>query len=290
MKFLNTLVFFLIITLPVSAQSSTEVYLFDLTQNRDKTITLSKPVNISDNEGYDNQPSFSKNGHYLYFSSTRNGQTDILRYEVDSAVKTWLTNTPGGEYSPLESPDGKYITAVRLDPDGLQRLYQYPANGGAPAELVEDLVIGYYTWYFQNQIISFVLGDPPVLCITKLDNQETQIIMQNPGRSIHVIPGTLTFSYIDKSDPDHWFIKKAQPGSPEEPQTITETLKGSEDMAWLNSSVMLMGKGSKLYAFDLNGSDNWELVTDLSLYGLDNITRLAVHGRTGKIAVVVSGK
>ncbi len=290
MKLFKTLPFFLMITLPVTAQSSTEVYLFDLTRNGDNSITLSNPVNVSDNEGYDNQPSFSRDGRYLYFASTRNGQTDILRYEIPTAEKTWLSDTPGGEYSPQESPDGQYISAVRLDPDGFQRLYQYPVDGGDPEVLVKDLVIGYYTWYFEDRIVSFVLGDPPTLRVTSLADQETRTIMQNPGRSIHKIPGTRSFSYIDQSKPDRRLIKKAEPGSSEEAQTITEALKESGDMAWLNGSVILMGQGSKLYAFDQSGAGKWELVTDLGRYGLDDITRLAVHNSTGKIAVVVAGK
>ena len=56
------------------AQANTEIYLFDLELDHGSPI-LSNPKNISNNEGYDNQPSFLDD-HTVLFSSTRDGQTD----------------------------------------------------------------------------------------------------------------------------------------------------------------------------------------------------------------------
>lgn len=100
--------FFLICSLLVSAlgwaQTDTEVYLFDLKVNNGKP-TLSNPKNISNNPGYDNQPSFWDDDSIL-FASTRQDQTDILQFNVnEGSTSSWLTyTTAGSEYSPFASP------------------------------------------------------------------------------------------------------------------------------------------------------------------------------------------
>ena len=63
------------------AQEATEIYLFDLIQN-DSIFNIENPINISENVGYDNQPSFLLDGSGILFSSTRNGQTDIVLYNL----------------------------------------------------------------------------------------------------------------------------------------------------------------------------------------------------------------
>ena len=60
MKILLSLIFGLVISHFAVAQPNTEVYLFDLDRT-DGKINLSNPKNISNNEGYDNQPSFLDN-------------------------------------------------------------------------------------------------------------------------------------------------------------------------------------------------------------------------------------
>ena len=80
------------------SQSNTEVFLFDLANNNG-TPMLSNGKNISNNDGYDNQPSFISDNKIL-FSSTRNKQTDIVQYQANFDSKIWLCFTEGGEYSP----------------------------------------------------------------------------------------------------------------------------------------------------------------------------------------------
>jgi hypothetical protein len=279
---------FSLLTISVSAQPSTEVYLFDF----EKTATgyeLINSLNVSNNVGYDNQPSFSKDGESLIFASTRNGQTDILWYDIASGSKKWITNTPGGEYSPVMMPDGKHISAVRLDPDGLQRLYKYSIESGDSEILISELEVGYYTWFFRTKIIAFVLGDPATIQEIDITNDKADLMYQYPGRSIHYIPGTKDYSFIDKSDSSSWKIMRAVPGNKEWTKEITITLAGSEDMVWLDMQTILMGMGNKLYYFDTrDDSKEWKLFADLSQYDLTGITRLATY--KNKLSVVVSGK
>src|SRR5690606_8593416 len=90
---------------PLLAQENvnSEIFLFDLTLNYD-SIVLVNGQNISNNRGYDNQPSFYSNDTILY-SGTRNGQTDIAGFSFSNSNKFWLSDTKqGSEYSPQRIP------------------------------------------------------------------------------------------------------------------------------------------------------------------------------------------
>lgn len=294
MKKLFLLSLFLFLSISGFAQQSTEVYLFDMefiTQYSEENTkpVLTNPVNVSSNTGYDNQPSFTKDGKTLLFASTRNNQTDILWYDIQSGSKRWISNTEGGEYSPVLMPDGKHISAVRLDPDGFQRLYKYSIESGESEILVEELVIGYYAWFLQSKIMAFVLGNPATLHEIDMTNNKSENMYTNPGRSIHYIPASKQYSFIDKSDSTNWKIMRAVPGNSEWTKEITSTLPGVEDMVWLNMHTILMGKDDKLYSYNTRSdSGEWKLFADLSEYGLSGITRLAVS--SNKLALVVTGK
>lgn len=128
------------------AQTNTEVYLFDLSTT-DGIWKIDNGKNISNNEGYDSQPSFYSK-KFILFSSTRNKQTDIAKYNIGKGTLQFLSNTPnGGEYSPQRIPKSKNVSAVRLDTDGLQRLYKYDSKSNKVKVLVKDLKVAYPMWY-----------------------------------------------------------------------------------------------------------------------------------------------
>ena len=127
-----TLTFLLSLFLPllIKAQQNPEVFLIEI----DAGLNLSNPKNISQNPGYDNQPSFL-NDSTLLFSSNKNNQTDVLQFQVGSGSKKWLTNTPQSEYSPLKIPKKEAISAI-----GLQTLVI--SNIKKKTNKVADSVIG----------------------------------------------------------------------------------------------------------------------------------------------------
>ena len=111
---MKKLFFFLVATSTTFAQTNTDVFLYNLSNtNGDFKITSGK--NISNNPGYDSQPYFySKKS--IVFSSTRNKQTDIAKYTIETGKIRFLNNTPNGaEYSPQRIPKSKDVSAVRLN-------------------------------------------------------------------------------------------------------------------------------------------------------------------------------
>ena len=279
MKLLSS--FFL--TCIVFSQSSTEVYLFDIEYKNSK-YSLSNPKNISKNPGYDNQPSFSKDGKLIFFSSTRNNQTDIVRYEIVSGKKKWITKTEGGEYSPVKMNNNNFVSAVRLDPDGKQLLYRYDMRSGSSKALSDDLKIGYYAWVNKKEILCFVLGDPSTLQLVDLIKNNSIIIDRKIGRSIHRIPKTRKMSYVSKSF-DRWTINSFDPRT-KSIKKIINAIPESEDLTWTPIGIMLMSNGSILFQYDPQSSNGWISLLDFKKFRLKNISRISMSPQGDMIALV----
>ncbi|HEX9826559.1 MAG TPA: DUF6265 family protein [Flavobacteriaceae bacterium] len=266
------------------SQPDTEVFLFDLSQENG-TFQLSNFRNISNNEGYDNQPSFLDN-HTMLYAGTRNGQTDIVEFNISTGEKQWICETEGGEYSPLKIPNQNAVSAIRLDKDGTQVLRKYDLNNGQSEVLVDDIIIGYQVWNNDTILLSSVLEDDGLsLYVTNPNVKKYRKIEANIGRSLHNIPISNLVSFISKEKDSIWEIKSVDPKSGET-KYITNTLPKTEDMCWLSSNTILMGKGDKLYKLQLNKGEDWVEVASLSGYGISNITRLAVSPGGTKLAVV----
>lgn len=281
-------IFCLFISSLIIAQSNTDVFLFDLNINNGM-IELSNKINISDNEGYDNQPSFLDDNTILY-AGTRNGQTDITKYNIRYDSKIWVNHTDGSEYSPLKIPGQNAVSSIRLEKDGAQKLYKYSLRNGESEVLIEEIIIGYHVWTDDNTLFSSVLEDGGLsLYSSSIKEMKHSQIQKNIGRSLHKIPNSERISYISKEDENLWEIKSldlktGKIGS------IMGTLPKTEDMCWLPDGSMLMGVDNILYKFKPEVDVDWIEVASLEEYGISNITRLAVNTSGTKIAFVGEGR
>ncbi|WP_299123797.1 nuclear transport factor 2 family protein [uncultured Winogradskyella sp.] len=267
----------------ILSQSNTEVFLFDLETNNSK-IEVKNGKNISNNEGYDNQPSFLDD-RYVVFASTRNGQTDIAKYDKRYNGKIWVNFTDGGEYTPLKIPNKNAVSAVRLDKDGKQRLYSYNLSNGESTELINDLVVAYYTWYDEHILVSAVIEDQDLnLFTTNLQEGTNRKYATKVGRSFHKIPNSNLVSYISKENESQWQIKSLNPLTGET-NVIANTMQEVEDICWLDGKTILSGKDNILYKLRLQRDNDWKQVADLSTNGITKITRLAVNTSATKLLI-----
>lgn len=266
----------------LKAQPNTEIILFDIeTQPK---LTLSNFQNISNNEGYDNQPSFLSESRIL-FASTRNGQTDIAQFFSEYNSKVWLNFTEGGEYSPKKIPLQNEVSAVRLDPNGKQALYSYSLSNGESAPLISDMVVAYYAWVNATTVVSSVIEDEQLnLYVSNVESGAHKKVAENVGRSIHLVPDTQLISFVSKSNDTDWQIKSLDPETGKI-KLLASSLTGVEDMCWLDKRTMLAGKGSELYKLTLRRDINWKKVADLSEYSITEISRLTVNITGTKLAM-----
>ncbi|MFT4780387.1 MAG: hypothetical protein ACI9SD_000056 [Pseudohongiellaceae bacterium] len=283
MKFIYFTFTFFIGIPSVNAQSNTEIFLYDVEATTSK-IELSNAKNLSNNQGYDNQPSFLDDC-YIVFASTRNNQTDIAKYDMRYDSKSWLNFSEGGEYTPLKIPKKNNISAVRLDTDGKQRLYTYNMSNGDSTELIQDLVVAYYTWFDENTVVSAVIeGDDLNLFVTNLQDNTSRKYVTNVGRSFHRIPNSNLISYIAKKDDNNWQIKSLNPKTGVT-TVIANTMTGVEDICWLDNKTIFSGKDNVLYKLTLKKDNDWKQVANLSSEGILKITRLSTNPEGTKLLI-----
>lgn len=276
--------FFLFATSITFAQTNTEVFLYTLSNtNGDFKITNGK--NISNNPGYDSQPHFySKKA--IVFSSTRNKQTDIAKYTLDTGKIEFLNDTPnGGEYSPQRIPKSKDVSAVRLDNDGLQRFYKYDANTGGSKEIVADLKVAYPMWYTKNTLIAVsIVGDDLDLIISELSSKKNTTIQKKTGRSLHHIPNSNLISYISKAS-DKWEIRSLDPKTGIT-KKIVNTVGKKEDICWLPDGTILTAYNNMLLKFNPKKDENWSIFHTFLSDEINNISRIIVNNEGTKLALV----
>lgn len=272
------------------AQEPTEIYLFDL-KEQENTITIEHPVNISNNDGYDNQPSFTEDGSGILFTSFRDGQSDISKYFIDENYRVWLTNTEESEFSPMPFPGKKkYFSCVRLNKDGTQYIYKYNFKKKPPELLIPDLKVGYYLWFNEKTIISFVIDDVETLQVTNFKYDIRYPIQSNIGRSLNKIPesaglgkGLVSYISMGHEVPEIYSIDPLNSNT----KYITDALPGSQDITWTAKGTLLMGKGDKIYKFHPGKDKDWQPVIIESEFSFEGISRLVISPDGSRLAVVV---
>ncbi|MDO6472431.1 nuclear transport factor 2 family protein [Maribacter sp. 1_MG-2023] len=267
------------------AQQGTEVYLANLDLNND-SLKINGEINLSQNEGYDNQPSFFSDNKIL-FSSTRKRQTDIALYDLIDKTTTWLSNTPNGsEYSPLKIPGRDAVSAVRLDEDGLQRLYEYDLKTGDSKVLIPNLKVGYHVWYSNDIIVCTVLIENRMdLVVYNLKENTNYTVQKNVGRSLHKIPNSELISFIAKVG-ENATITSLNPYSKEK-KNITTLLGDSEDVTWTTDGSLITAYNKYLFSFKPSIDTEWKSLFEFQQTDIHGISRLAVSPN-GKFISFVS--
>jgi hypothetical protein len=267
---------------------STEIFVVEL-RNRAGQLSAAQPINITNREGYDNQPMFMPDGESLLYTSIREGTLpDIYRYLLRDKATVQMTKTPEGEYSATPTPDGKFFSVIRVEADQTQRLWKFPFAGGAPSLVLTEIKpVGYHGWMDENLVALFVLGRPATLQLADVRTGKAETLESNIGRSLHKRPGRNTLTFVHKVSANEWFIKELDLKT-RQAEVLTKTLPGSEDFIWTPDGVLLSGSGSKLFKFEPKKDRTWQEVADFSRAGLKGITRLAVSPKGDKLALVAT--
>tara|TARA_R110002072_G_scaffold23949_2_gene81969 strand:+ start:79590 stop:81122 length:1533 start_codon:yes stop_codon:yes gene_type:complete len=267
------------------AQPNTDVYLFDL-KFTPNGVVISNMMNVSNDPGYDSQPSF-RNDNELLFAGNNFGQTDIKLFNIDkNQITNFNASTPGGEYSPQAIPNSMNVAAVRLDTNGLQRLYRYQPDVKRSSALIPEIQVAYYAFYDENISIASVLsGNVLDLTWINLQKKTTDTIVRNVGRSIHRIPKKEAMSYtaVNEEGNHDVFQLDIKDG---ESYFVCQLPVGIQDHCWIDDTRLLLGSNDKLFMYDLFGKDKWEEVADLSEFNLKNISRITVSANGKKLALV----
>lgn len=273
------------------SQTDIDVFVMDFTLEG-SIMNISNLTNISNNPGYDSQPFFT-DANQLVYAGTQNGQTDIVMYDFKTKTSNIINKTtPGGEYSPKQIPGSKDIAAVRLDSDGLQRLYSYQqidAKQSVSRMLLDTLEVAYYAFFDNSRIVASVLGTNQLnLVVANLQTKQVVSYISNSGRSIHKVPQSTSVSYTLSNEDKNMDVYILDLDQGAESFFVCQLPVGVQDHCWITNSQLLLGSGSKLYLYDMFGDQKWVQVADLSRYQISDINRIEVNPQANKIALVGS--
>lgn len=245
-------------------------------------------LKISKGIGYNNQPHFSDDGSIIYYTREMSVddavQTDIAAFHTRTSTTTMVNRTSESEYSPTPIPGRKALSVIQVEADQKQRLWAIDVDSGEMELLLPDAEpVGYHAWINDREVAMFILGDSFTLQTARLGSKDTRLVADNIGRSIRKHPKTGEILFVDKNR-EPWQIAAF------DPQTrlvrgIMPLFPASEDFSIDVQGNYWTGNGSKLYQ-RAPGDRGWMLMADFKAFGVNHISRLAIHLKSNQIALV----
>lgn len=266
------------------AQAGTDIYLVDIA--REGGVRFGSPINTTNRAGYDNQPSFTPDGKAVLYTSVRDGQADIWRYDIAARSNRAVTTTPESEYSATVMPSGRTFSAIRVEMDSTQRLWQFDLSGGDPKVVYENVMpVGYHAWIDANTTAMFILGRPATLQIGDIRTGVAETAASNIGRSIHKAVDKEATIFLHRMSESEAWITEWDVGASKMRHLVAPVGDG-QDFVVMSNGTIIMGDGSKLFAWR-EDSGEWLEVADFT-GRIADITRLAGSPDADRIAIVGS--
>jgi WD40 repeat protein len=265
----------------------TDIFLVRFADLDSATVPI---IQVTQRPGYDNQPCFTLDNRALLYASIRqDAQADIFRMDLATRKEEQLTRTPESEFSPTPLPDGSGFSVVRVESDSTQRLWKFPYGKGKPSVILEKLRgVGYHAWMDANRLALFMLGDPNFLILANATSGDTTTVAYDIGRSLSVVPGHKTVSFLQNASKHERWITEVDPDSKAQ-QPIAPAPDGSEDFAWTPDGRLLMAQGLILAEWN-PGQKQWETLAVFGGRLPGRISRLAVSPDGKWLAMVADEK
>lgn len=279
-----------------SAQApSTDVLLVPLPAEGTEvtTVAADEITYLTDNDRYDNQPSFTPDGSaLLYVVADEAGQTDIYRYTLATGEAAQVTDTQASEFSPQVKPDGEHIAAVRIEADGeTQRLWQFDLEGENAQPNPEDVErVGYYAFANPDQLALVRVdaetnGLPLSLHLTDLTTGETQELASDVGVGVQKVPGQDAVSYVQRLEDGTSTIEIFDVTSGETRELVA-TLPEIDAHTFLPDGSIIAADDNMIYRW--REGQEWTPYLDFSEAEVSGVSRLAVSPDGSQLAFVIS--
>src|SRR5262249_32596778 len=94
-----------------------------------------KPKRMTTNPANDGNPSWSKDGRWIYFDSARTGEPQGWKIPETGGDASQVTRDRG--VAPIESPDGKFIYYTKALFETI--VWRLPVEGGQASKVLENL-------------------------------------------------------------------------------------------------------------------------------------------------------
>ena len=286
--FLLLLVFFALTSLTFSQQPNPEIFLFSIEKNADK-FTFSGGKNITNNAGYDNQPSFSLDNRSILFTSNRNGKdTNIYEYFLADGKTEQITTSEDNEYTAKDF-DGKTINFIREGKGQEMTLWKYDRQTKQESNALKiKEPVAYYAFNSKGDALVWVRYAFFIHWVNPEKNINRFVTDYAQASTPQLIPNSDNFSFIKRLPNDELWIYEFNPSN-QAVRPIVQPKDGKITYSWMPDGSLLTGSGTKLYKFDEKTDKRWVEVADLATFGIKDIGRLAVSF-DGKYLALVSNQ
>lgn len=289
---------------------STDIWLVPLTISPGN-VRIGIPRNVTQREGYDNQPSFTPDSRAMLYTARMGDQTDVFRLDIASGQATRLTSTPESEYSPTVMPAGARFSVVRVEADSSQRLWSFAPDGSDPRLVLPGVEpVGYHVWLADSALALFVIGAPNTLEIVTLGSERADTVARDIGRALVLAPPVsrafpedrpLTFVQRDSSGDRVMVMHLERRGRRCVGMVclrrggwsvaLTERARLPEEaeyLAWTSNGALFTAEGTSVYQEGAapGGGRRWTKVADFARHGMRNLSRLAVSPDGRWLAIV----
>lgn len=277
------IVFLFLLQCSLKAQlPNTDIWLFPVYYEK-KIPALKKGINITQREGYDNQPQWDPNGKQLFFVSIKEDrQSDVYYYDTGKKKIQQLTKTPESEYSPTPI-DKHQLACVVVEKDSTQRIWTYDKTSGIQQTvLFNEDSIGYFFPLNTDTILYYKLTSPHSLRAHHIKTHEDNWLCNHPVRGFKQT-NDQTFIYGIKDSGMVVFyrynphIKKAH--------RICDYPSLNEDIFWHKQWGLLKSEGVCILQWDAL-QKTWKTLFDLKPFGIKRITRFCFDPKNNYLTIV----
>jgi YD repeat-containing protein len=174
-----------------------------------------QPRRLTSEPSEDVAPSWSRDGKWIYFGSTRSGNMQIWKVPVEGGQATQVTKQGG--FEGFESMDGKlfYYAKGRSVPG----IWQAPVTGGAETPVLDHNKAGYWRfWAVTQKGIYFATANEPTrpvieffnfttLKVTTIAALDRPLSPSEPGLTVAPNGRSILFAQMDQSGSDLMLVE-----------------------------------------------------------------------------------
>ena len=236
-----------------------------------------KVSRITDNKSYNNQPFLVDSGLYYtheVIAETGQSQTDIVFYNFATKTSLNITNTAVSEYSPTLMPNQQALSAIVVEEDGKQKLWQYPLANEQTASRIFEWIepVGYHAWGAENDLIMFILGEPHTLQYTSIAAAKPRVIAADIGRTLVFDKHTNSYLFSYNKDNQHWVARFAP--QTEEVSDLFRLPDSVQDFALIDQNTLAYAVNNRIYKRSLTEPEVVSQCLDLRRFCEGSISRL----------------
>lgn len=280
-----------VLALPLPAQTlDTEVWLGKLDMSGGG-FAVSELVNISQDPGYDNQPSFYPDGEALLYTTEATSLDDsglgvhAVRYDIARGTRTLLPDAKG--FSP--TPVGREQLMVLRQ----GRVFLHDAAGKLLAEATKTSTAGYFTPFDETTWVMFMNEPERRIILYNPKTNEEETLARGANTAPFRVPGARAVTFVSQSpfpavegEKAKQVLQRLALDSKKVATLATLPFETGGHHLWTDRGTLLMASGPVVYEWSPARPEEWKPVYRASDPQLQGISRIAISPDRSRIALV----